>query len=84
MNFILWIILGLAAGWLASVIMKTNASQSTVMDVILGVVGSLVGGFAMSFVGAPGATGFNLYSLFVATLGAVLLIWVGRLLSRSA
>jgi uncharacterized membrane protein YeaQ/YmgE (transglycosylase-associated protein family) len=82
MNFILWIILGLAAGYLASVIMKTNASQGTVMDVILGVVGSLVGGFAMNLVGQQGLTGFNIYSLFVATLGAVLLIWVGRVLAR--
>lgn len=82
MNFLLWIILGLAAGWLASVVMKTNQSQGALMDIILGVVGALVGGFAMSLLGQPGVTGFNIYSLFVATLGAVVLIWVGRLLAR--
>jgi uncharacterized membrane protein YeaQ/YmgE (transglycosylase-associated protein family) len=82
MNFLLWIILGLAAGWLASVVMKTNQSQGALMDIILGVVGALIGGFAMNIIGQPGVTGFNIYSLFVATLGAVVLIWVGRLLAR--
>jgi uncharacterized membrane protein YeaQ/YmgE (transglycosylase-associated protein family) len=82
MNFLLWIILGLAAGWLASVVMKTNQSQGALMDIILGVVGALIGGFAMNLIGQPGVTGFNIYSLFVATLGAVVLIWVGRLLAR--
>ncbi len=83
MNFLAWIILGLAAGWIASVVMKTNESQGTVMDIVLGVVGSLIGGFAMSVIGQPGVTGFNIYSLFVATLGAILLIGVGRMLARS-
>lgn len=82
MNFLLWIILGLAAGWLASVVMKTNQAQGALMDIVLGVVGALVGGFAMSLLGQPGVTGFNIYSLFVATLGAVVLIWVGRLLAK--
>jgi uncharacterized membrane protein YeaQ/YmgE (transglycosylase-associated protein family) len=82
MNIILWLLLGLIAGWLASVIMKTDRSQGTMMDIIFGIVGALVGGFVMNFLGQPGVTGFNIYSLIVATVGAVILIVVGRALSR--
>ena len=81
MSIILWIILGLVAGWLASVIMKTNATQGALMDIILGVVGSVVGGFVFNLFGQPGVTGFDLYSLAVATVGAVILIALGRALS---
>lgn len=82
MNIILWIILGIAAGWLASILMKTNREQGMIMDLVLGVVGALVGGFVMSFFGQPGVTGFNLYSLVVAVIGAVILIALGRLFTR--
>jgi uncharacterized membrane protein YeaQ/YmgE (transglycosylase-associated protein family) len=64
--------------------MKTDAQQGPLTDIILGVLGALVGGFVMNFFGAPGANGFNIYSLFVATLGAIALIWVGRMLHRTA
>ena len=83
MSFLLWIILGLVAGWLASVVMKTDASQGAIMDIVLGVIGAVVGGFVMNFFGQAGVTGFNIYSLIVATVGAVILIWLGRMLSRS-
>jgi uncharacterized membrane protein YeaQ/YmgE (transglycosylase-associated protein family) len=53
------------------------------MDIVLGVIGSLVGGLAMNFLGAPGVTGFNLYSLGVSVLGAILLIAIGRALRPS-
>jgi uncharacterized membrane protein YeaQ/YmgE (transglycosylase-associated protein family) len=80
MEILLWIILGALAGWLASVIMKTNASQGVVMDIVLGIVGAIVGGFVMNFFGQSGVTGFNLYSLIVAVVGAVIVIWLGRML----
>lgn len=76
MNILLWIVLGFLAGWLASVIMKTDPQQGPFMDIVLGVIGALVGGFVMSLLGYTGITGFNLYSLLVATLGAIILIWV--------
>lgn len=82
MNLIAWIIVGGVAGWLASVIMKTNASQGTVGDIVLGVLGAVVGGFIMSFFGQAGITGFNLYSVLVSVLGAVVLIGLGRMLAR--
>ncbi len=81
MGLILWMVLGLIAGYLASIIMKTNASQGPVMDIILGVVGAVVGGFLMNFFGADGVSGLNLYSLIVATMGAVVTIWIGRVLT---
>lgn len=82
MGLLLWLILGAVAGWLASVLMKSDHSQGLIMDIILGIVGSVVGGMIMNFFGQSAVTGFNLYSLLVATLGAVVLIWIGRILSR--
>lgn len=84
MNILLWLLLGLVAGWLASVVMKNNREQGMLMDIVLGIVGAFVGGFLMNIFGAAGVTGFNLYSLFVATIGAVALIWVGRLFAAHA
>lgn len=81
MSFIAWIILGLVAGWIASIVMKTDASQGPLLDIVLGIVGAVVGGFVFNFFGAAGVTGFNLYSLAVATVGAIILIAVGRALS---
>lgn len=83
MNILLWIILGLVSGWLASVVMKTNQKQGPLMDIFLGIMGALVGGFVLSLLGQAGTTGFNLYSLLVATLGAILLIFLGRMVNRS-
>lgn len=78
MGILLWIIFGALAGWIASLVMKTNDSQGTMMDIILGIVGAVIGGFLMNMFGQPGVTGFNIYSLFVAVLGAALLIWARR------
>ena len=54
MGIILWIIFGALAGWIASVIMKTDNSQGTMMDIIMGIVGSVVGGLLMNSVGQSG------------------------------
>ncbi len=76
MSIVTWIILGLIAGWLASMVSK--GSGGVIMDIILGIVGAFVGGFVMNFFGASGVTGFNLYSILVAFIGAVILIAIGR------
>jgi uncharacterized membrane protein YeaQ/YmgE (transglycosylase-associated protein family) len=81
MSLLVWIILGLIAGWLASVIMKTNASQGPVMDIVLGIVGAVVGGFVFNLFGLGGVSGFDLYSIAVATIGAIILIGIGRMIS---
>ncbi len=82
MGIILWIIFGALAGWIASVVMKTNSSQGTMTDIIMGIVGAVVGGFLMGLVGQSGVNGFNLYSLGVAVVGAIVVIYVGRMLKH--
>jgi uncharacterized membrane protein YeaQ/YmgE (transglycosylase-associated protein family) len=76
MNVLLWIIFGALAGWIASMIMGTNAQQGGLANIIIGIVGATIGGFVVSFFGGSGFTGFNPYSLFVAILGSVILIWI--------
>ena len=82
MNFLVFIIFGGIAGWVASVMMKTNARQGMIGDIILGVIGAVVGGWLFSFFGGAGVTGFNLYSLLVAVVGSMVVIWIGRMVSR--
>jgi uncharacterized membrane protein YeaQ/YmgE (transglycosylase-associated protein family) len=81
MGLIAMIVLGAIAGWIASLI--TRSSTGLLMDIILGIVGAVIGGFIMTFFGQPGITGFDFYSLIVAVVGAIVLIWVGRLLTGS-
>lgn len=78
MEILFLIIFGALAGWLASLIMKTDFEQGTLLDIALGILGSIVGGVIVGFFGMPGVSGFNLYSLVVAVLGAVVVISVGR------
>lgn len=82
MNIILWIILGAVAGWVADLIMAS--SHGVIEDIILGIIGAFIGGFLMSALGQPGVTGFNIYSLVVAVIGAIVIIVVGRMFRRSA
>lgn len=72
MGIILWIVFGAIVGWIASMVMGTN--EGLVLDIVLGIVGAVLGGWLMSFFGKSGVTGFNLYSFLVALLGAVVLI----------
>ncbi len=78
MSLLLFIVFGALVGWVASIVMGTNRSQGLLTDILLGLVGALVGGLVMSMIGAEGVNGFNLYSFFVALIGAVALVWVGR------
>ncbi len=74
MGILLWIIFGGIVGWVASLIMKTDSQQGIFLNIIVGVVGAMVGGWLMSVLGETGVTGFNLYSFLVALVGAVVLI----------
>ncbi len=78
MGIILWIIFGALVGWLASLIMGTDAKQGALGNIVLGIVGAFVGGFVMSFIGQSGVTGFNLYSTLVAILGAVIIVGLAK------
>lgn len=82
MNFLVWIIFGAISGWVASMIMKTNANQGLLMDIILGIVGAVVGGYLFSMFGSQGVTGFNLHSFLVSIVGAVVLIGIGKILFK--
>ena len=83
-NILVWIIIGAIAGWLASIVMKTDASQGLLTDIIVGVVGGLIGGFVLNFIGVGGeVTGLNLTSLLVAFIGAVILLALLRLFRRA-
>ncbi|RKG86435.1 GlsB/YeaQ/YmgE family stress response membrane protein [Corallococcus terminator] len=74
MSICSWLVLGGIAGWLASIIKGTNARMGMFANIVAGIVGSMLGGAVFSFFGGAGVTGFNLYSLLVATVGAVILL----------
>jgi uncharacterized membrane protein YeaQ/YmgE (transglycosylase-associated protein family) len=73
MSIIGWIILGLIAGFIASHIVNRRG-EGLIWDLVLGIVGALVGGWIFAFFGAEGVTGFNLYSMLVAVIGAVVVL----------
>jgi uncharacterized membrane protein YeaQ/YmgE (transglycosylase-associated protein family) len=73
MSFLSWIVLGLIAGFIASKIVN-NRGEGVLMDIVLGVVGAIAGGWVFNLFGASGATGVNLYSLLVAVAGAILVL----------
>lgn len=76
-NIIIWIVVGAIAGWLASLVMKTNRGQSLGEDIIIGIVGGFVGGFILDVLNVGGdVDGINLVSIIVAFFGAVVLLFV--------
>jgi uncharacterized membrane protein YeaQ/YmgE (transglycosylase-associated protein family) len=75
MSFLAWIVLGLIAGFIGSKLVN-KTGEGVILDIVLGVVGALVGGYLFSIFGAHGVTGLNLYSLFVAVIGAVVVLLV--------
>jgi uncharacterized membrane protein YeaQ/YmgE (transglycosylase-associated protein family) len=83
MGLLLWIIFGALAGWIASMVMGTDWEHGALTDIILGILGAIVGGFIMNLLGAAGVTGFNLYSLIVSIIGAIILIYIGRMMRGS-
>ncbi len=82
-GLIVWIIVGAIAGWLASIVMKTNASQGLLTDIIVGIIGGFIGGWVLNALGVGGAvTGFNVISILTAFIGAVILLALLRLFRR--
>jgi len=80
MSIIVWIVIGGLAGWIASMIMNTEGGL--LRNIVVGIVGALIGGFIMSFAGATGFTGFNLWSFLVALIGSVILLAILGLVTR--
>jgi uncharacterized membrane protein YeaQ/YmgE (transglycosylase-associated protein family) len=75
MSIIAWIVLGLIAGFIGSKIVN-KSGEGVLLDIVLGVVGAVVGGFIFNLVGAVGVTGFNIWSIFVAVAGSVVVLVV--------
>jgi len=83
MSFVAWIILGLVAGFVGSKIVN-KTGEGLFLDIILGIVGAIVGGWLFSMFGASGVTGLNLYSLAVAVVGAIVVLVVYHAIRRAA
>jgi len=81
MSFLAWIILGLIAGFIGSKIVN-KTGEGIFLDIILGIVGAVVGGWLFSLFGAHGVTGLNIYSLIVAVIGAIVVLVVYHALFR--
>jgi uncharacterized membrane protein YeaQ/YmgE (transglycosylase-associated protein family) len=81
MSFFAWIVLGLVAGFIGSKVVN-KAGEGVVLDIVLGIVGAVVGGWLFSIFGATGVTGLNLYSLLVAVIGAVLFLFAYHKIRR--
>ena len=82
MGIVSWIVVGLIAGWLAKMISAGSEPGGLLMTLLIGVVGAIVGGVIANALGYAGATGINLYSVLIATLGAVLFLFLWKTLSR--
>jgi uncharacterized membrane protein YeaQ/YmgE (transglycosylase-associated protein family) len=83
MSFLAWIVLGLLAGFIASKIVNKQG-EGLILDIILGIVGALAGGWLFNTFGAAGVTGLNLYSLVVAVVGSVVLLVAYHAIRRVA
>ena len=81
MSFVAWIVLGLVSGFIASKLVN-KTGEGVLLDIVLGVVGAFVGGWLFTTFGASGVTGLNIYSMFVAVIGAVVVLVVYHALVR--
>lgn len=83
MGLLLWIILGGIAGWIASMIMGTNARMGLFMNIVVGMLGSVLGAWIMSAIGRAPIMDFSLRSLIVAIFGSIILLGIVRLFNRA-
>ncbi len=79
-----WIVIGLIAGVLAKWVMPGPDPGGIIITILIGIVGAFVGGFLVQWLGGPGVSGINLVSILVATLGAIILLAIYRLITRRA
>jgi uncharacterized membrane protein YeaQ/YmgE (transglycosylase-associated protein family) len=81
MSIIGWLVLGLIAGFIASKVVNKRG-EGLIVDILLGIAGAFVGGFLFNSLGHEGVDGFNLYSMFVAIIGAIVLLVIYHLIFR--
>ena len=82
MSFLAWIVLGLIAGFLGSKLVN-KSGEGLILDILLGIIGAVVGGWLFAKFGAAGVTGLNLYSILVAVVGSVLVLVVYHMIRRA-
>ena len=82
-NLILWLLFGALVGWLASIVMRTDAQQGTLLNIVVGIIGAMIGGFLL---GGPtiNSNTFSLTALLVSFLGAVVLLAIVNLVRRGS
>ncbi len=87
-NFFLWLLFGALVGWLASLVMRTDAQQGLLLNIVVGIVGAFLGGLVFNFMGIGGSsinnTDFSLGALLVSFIGAVILLAVVNLVRRGS
>jgi uncharacterized membrane protein YeaQ/YmgE (transglycosylase-associated protein family) len=87
-NFILWLVFGALVGWLASIVMRTDAQQGALLNIVVGIIGAFLGGFLFSLLGIGGSninnSDFSLPSLLVSFIGAVVLLGIVNMFRRGA
>ena len=76
MGILAWIVLGGIAGWIATLITGQDAAYGILGNIIIGILGALLGGFLYGLIGGSGVTGFNVTSVVIAVVGAVVVLWV--------
>jgi len=81
MSFLAWIVLGLLAGFIGSKIVN-KSGEGVIMDILLGIVGAVLGGWLFNTFGATGVTGLNIYSLFVAVVGSIIFLVIYHAVAR--
>jgi uncharacterized membrane protein YeaQ/YmgE (transglycosylase-associated protein family) len=87
MNFLIWIVVGGILGWLASIVMKTDAQQGMILNIVVGIVGALLGGWLLAPLFGTGTINqndFSVSSLLVSFLGAVILLAIVNLFRRKS
>ncbi|MBS1966698.1 MAG: GlsB/YeaQ/YmgE family stress response membrane protein [Chloroflexi bacterium SZAS-1] len=88
MNFIVWLLFGALVGWLASIVMRTDAQQGALLNIIVGIVGAFIGGFVFNMLGIGGSninnSDFSLGALIVSFIGAVVLLGIINLARRGS
>jgi len=86
MNILVWLVVGGLTGWVASLIMRSNAQQGVLFDVVVGIIGATLGGWFLSplvSIATINQSNFSTLGLLVSLLGAVILLWIANLLRRS-
>jgi uncharacterized membrane protein YeaQ/YmgE (transglycosylase-associated protein family) len=83
MSFLAWIILGLISGFIASKLVN-KTGEGVILDIVLGIIGAVVGGWLFNTFGMSGVTGLNIYSMLVAVVGAVVVLFIFHAIRRKA